>query len=121
MKQAAAEYARGHYPHLFTTGGPTMGKGGGYINDFNTSASVGADLLKKAGIPREAIQMVPSHVNGRERTYSSAIALRNWFREHNTPVDNINVLTEGAPARRTRLLYQKASRFRICSQTLRLE
>jgi hypothetical protein len=56
MKQAAAEYARGHYPHLFTTGGPTMGKGGGYINDFNTSASVGADLLKKAGIPREAIQ-----------------------------------------------------------------
>ena len=61
-------YARGHYPHLFTTGGPTMGKGGGYINDFNTSASVGADLLKKAGIPREAIQMVPSHVNDRERT-----------------------------------------------------
>jgi hypothetical protein len=52
--------------------------------------------------------MVPSHVNGRERTYSSAIALRDWFREHNTPVDNINVLTEGAHARRTRLLYQKA-------------
>ena len=52
--------------------------------------------------------MVPSHVNGRERTYSSAIALRDWFREHNTPVDNINVLTEGAHAPRTRLLYQKA-------------
>ena len=34
-------------------------------------------------------------MNGRERTYSSAIALRDWFREHNTPVDNINVLTEG--------------------------
>jgi len=85
-----------------------MGKGGGYINDFNTSASVGADLLKKAVIPREAIQMVPSHVNGRERTYSSAIALRDWFREHNTPVSSINVLTEGAHARRTRLLYQKA-------------
>ena len=109
MKQAAAQYARGHYPHLFTTGGPTMGKGGGYINDFNTSASVGAELLKKAGIPREAIQMVPSHVNGRERTYSSAIALRDWFRENKTPVSSINVLTEGAHARRTRLLYQKAS------------
>jgi hypothetical protein len=85
-----------------------MGKGGGYINDFNTSASVGADLLKKVGIPREAIQMVLSHVNGRKRTYSSAIALRDWFREHNTPVSSINVLTEGAHARRTRLLYQKA-------------
>jgi len=52
--------------------------------------------------------MVPSHVNGRERTYSSAVALRDWFREHNTPVDNINVLMEGAHALRTRLLYQKA-------------
>jgi uncharacterized SAM-binding protein YcdF (DUF218 family) len=51
--------------------------------------------------------MVPSHVNGRERTYSSAIALRDWFRD-DTPVDTINVVTEGAHARRTRLLYQKA-------------
>ena len=107
MKQAAAEYARGRYSHLFTTGGPTIGIGG-YINDYYTSASVGAELLQKTGIPREAIQMVPSHVNGRERTYSSAIALRDWFREHNMPVYSINILTEGAHARRTRLLYQKA-------------
>ena len=83
MKQAAAEYARGRYPHLFTTGGPTMGKGGGYINDFNTSARVGADLLKKAGIPREAIQMGPSHVSDRERAYSSVIALREVSRAQN--------------------------------------
>jgi hypothetical protein len=81
------------------TGGPTMGKDGGYINDFNICASVVASLLKKAGIPRNAIQMVPLLVNGRERTYSSAIALRDWFREHNRPVDNINVLTEGTHAR----------------------
>ena len=70
--------------------------------------SVGADVLKRAGIPREAIQMVPSHVNDRERTYSSVVALRDWFREHKTPVSGINVLTERAHARRTRFLYQKA-------------
>ena len=40
------------------TGGPIISKGG-YINDYYTSASVGTDLLKKAGIPREAAQMVP--------------------------------------------------------------
>ena len=51
--------------------------------------------------------MIPSHVNGRERTFSSAIALRDWFRD-NTPVHTINVVTEGAHARRTRLLYRKA-------------
>ena len=90
----------------FTTGGPTISKGG-YINDYYTSASVGGELLQKAAIPREAIQMIPSHVNGRERTFSSAIALRDWFRD-NTPVHTINVVTEGAHARRTRLLYRKA-------------
>jgi hypothetical protein len=91
---------------LFTTGGPTISKGG-YINDYYASASVRGELLQKAAIPREAIQMVPSHVNGGERTYSSAIALRDWFRD-NTPVHTINVVTEGAHARRTRLPYQKA-------------
>lgn len=95
MREAAAEYATiDTFLRLVVR---TIGKGG-YINDYYTSASVGAELLQKAGIPREAIQMVPSHVNGRERTYSSAIALRDWFRD-NTPVHTINVVAEGAHAR----------------------
>jgi uncharacterized SAM-binding protein YcdF (DUF218 family) len=44
----------------------------------------------------------------RDRTYSSAVALRNWFREHNVPVRRINVVTEDLHARRTRLLFEKA-------------
>ncbi len=104
---AAQEFRTGQYRLLFTTGGPVVGKGG-YINDYNTSASVGADLLKKAGIPRELIQMVPSRVNDRDRTYNSAIALRNWLREHKVEVRSLNAVTEGAHARRTRLLFQKA-------------
>jgi uncharacterized SAM-binding protein YcdF (DUF218 family) len=52
--------------------------------------------------------MVPSRVMDHDRTYGSAIALRNWFREHNMPVRSINVVTEDVHARRTRLLFQKA-------------
>ena len=70
--------------------------------------SVGADLLKKAGIPAELVQMVPSHIVGRDRTYSSAVALRDWLRVHNQQVLAINILTEGAHARRPRLLFEKA-------------
>jgi uncharacterized SAM-binding protein YcdF (DUF218 family) len=44
----------------------------------------------------------------RDRTYSSAIALRDWFREHNMSVHGINVVTEDVHARRTRLLFQEA-------------
>ena len=81
---------------------------GGYTNDYNTSASVAAESLKKFGVPADLVQMVPSRVIARERTYSSAVALRDWFREHNMPVHSFNVLTEDAHARGTRLLYQKA-------------
>ena len=52
--------------------------------------------------------MVPSRVMDRDRTYGSAVALRKWFGEHNTPVSGINVVTEDVHARRTRLLFQKA-------------
>jgi uncharacterized SAM-binding protein YcdF (DUF218 family) len=101
------EFKTHSYHLVLTTGGPVVGKGG-YINDYQTSASVGADLLKKAGIPAEVVQMVPSHVIGRDRTFSSAVALRDWLREHNLQVRAINILTEGAHARRTRLLFKRA-------------
>jgi hypothetical protein len=107
LRSAAEEFKSGSYERIFTTGGPVNGNGG-YVNDYNTSASVGAEILKKFGVPDDLVQMVPSRVIGRERTYSSAVALRDWFREHNTPVHGLNVLTEEAHARRTRLLYQKA-------------
>jgi hypothetical protein len=107
IRAAAEEFKAGSYQEIFTTGGPVVGTGG-YINDFNTSASVGAELLVKAGVPEKMVQMVPSHIAGRDRTYSSAVALRDWFREHNMIVHGINVLTEGAHARRTQFLFQKA-------------
>jgi uncharacterized SAM-binding protein YcdF (DUF218 family) len=101
------EFKTGSYQRIFTTGGPENGNGG-YTNDYNTSASVAAESLEKFGVPDDLVQMVPSRVFARERTYSSAVALRDWFREHNSSVHSINVLTEDAHARRTRLLYQKA-------------
>jgi uncharacterized SAM-binding protein YcdF (DUF218 family) len=107
IRAAVKEFQSKHYQRVFTTGGPVAGTGG-YINDFMTSASVGADLLKKAGVPDQSLQMVPSRVMDRDRTYGSAVALRNWFRDHNMAVSAIDVVTEDLHARRTRLLFQKA-------------
>jgi uncharacterized SAM-binding protein YcdF (DUF218 family) len=107
IRAAADEFRRGSYERVFTTGGPVQGTGG-YINDFMTSASVGADLLRKAGVPDQSLQMVPSRVMDRDRTYGSAVALRNWFREHKMVVSGIDVVTEDLHARRTRLLFEKA-------------
>jgi uncharacterized SAM-binding protein YcdF (DUF218 family) len=107
IRTAVKEFQSNHYQRVFTTGGP-VGGSGGYINDFMTSASVGADLLRKAGVPDQSLQMVPSRVMDRDRTYGSAVALRNWFRAHDIAVSGIDVVTEDVHARRTRLLFQKA-------------
>jgi uncharacterized SAM-binding protein YcdF (DUF218 family) len=107
IRAGVDEFKTGGYHRIFTTGGPITGSGT-YTSDSNTAASVGASGLKAAGVPSEFIQMVPSHVNDRDRTYSSAIALRRWFRDHNVPVRSINVVTENTHARRTWLLFQKA-------------
>src|SRR6266550_8179079 len=107
IRAAVEEFRSKSYQRAFTTGGPVEGAGG-YINDYNTAASVGADLLRKNGLPNESLQMVPSRVMDRDRTYASAVALRTWFREHNLTVRGVNVLTEDVHARRTCLLFQKA-------------
>ena len=107
IRAAVTEFQNGGYEKIFTTGGPVAGSDGA-TNDFNTAASVGAERLVQAGAAAGQVQMVPSHVVGRDRTYSSALALREWFRANHLTVPGINVLTEDAHARRTRLLFQEA-------------
>jgi hypothetical protein len=107
INAAVREFKTGHYEKVFVTGGPIVGSGG-YINDFMTEASVGADRLTKTGVPAEYVQMVPSRVWSKNRTYYSAIALRDWFSGHGMQVQSVNVLTAEAHGRRTWLLFQEA-------------
>ena len=107
IKAAVGEFQTNGYEKIYVTGGPVVGTGG-YVNDFITSASVGAELLVKNGLATNLVTMTPSHVSGRDRTYSSAVALREWWRAHGVNVTNFNVLTEDAHARRTQFLFQKA-------------
>lgn len=104
---AAGEFASGSYRQVLATGGPISGMGG-YTNDYNTSASLGAGRLKAEGVPGAVIQMVPSRVSEHDRTYSAALALRHWLDQQGDKVRAINVVTTDTHARRTRLLYQEA-------------
>lgn len=107
IRAAADELEARGYEKVFSTGGPIHGTGG-YTNDFNTAASVGASRLRAIGVTEPRLQMVPSRVSARDRTYSSALALRSWCAEHDVPLRAVNVVTEDVHARRTRLLFQKA-------------
>ena len=104
---AAHEFRTGSYPIVYATGGP-MPEFAANPAVSRTWASVGARRLKSAGVPTNSIQIVPARAVGRDRTYTAAVALRDWFREHNLPLQSINVVTADAHARRTRLLFEKA-------------
>ena len=73
IRAALKEFQSNHYERVFTTGGPVEGAGG-YVNDYQTEASVGTELLTKNGLPIESVEMVPSRVMNRDRTYGSARA-----------------------------------------------
>jgi uncharacterized SAM-binding protein YcdF (DUF218 family) len=101
------EYGAGSYQRIFVTGGPVTGSGV-YTSDYGTSAHVGESRLKALGMPAESIQAVPSRVIDRDRTYYSALALRDWFHQQAIEVHAINIVTENVHARRTRLLFAEA-------------
>jgi uncharacterized SAM-binding protein YcdF (DUF218 family) len=107
VEAAADEFTNGRYDRVYSTGGPVQGNGG-YTTVYSTSASIGAGRLRSAGIPADKVNMAPSRINARDRTYNSAIALKETLRAQNLRVAAINVLTEDVHARRTRLLFQKA-------------
>lgn len=74
----------------------------------DTSAVEAVRLLQRFGVAGERLTAVPVWVPRRDRTYASAVALRDWFRENNIPLTALNVVTEGLHARRSRLLFERA-------------
>ena len=104
---ALQEFKTGHYGQVFTTGGPLEGMGAS-SSIYGTEAYQSAALLRKAGMPADSVQSVPALYVGKDRTYNSAVAFRNWLQEHNLQGQTFNVLTEDAHARRTWLLFREA-------------
>lgn len=106
MQVATQEISRGNYTKLYVTGGPL--EQGAFLSVYTNYAQLGAAILLKFGVATNALVAVPSRWVAQDRTFTSAAALRTWFRERQEIPDRITVLTCGAHARRSRLLFQQA-------------
>ena len=106
LAKAKAEFERNHYVRLYVTGGTLQT--GGHLSEYRTYAEIGAATLIRMGMQKDALEPVPAPPTGKDRTYISAATLRNRLHNHATDVSSINVVSMGAHARRTRLLFQKA-------------
>jgi hypothetical protein len=106
LDQAVGEFHRGHYRTLFVTGGVI--EEGSIFSDYKTYANLGATSLLKAGFPAESLQAVPAELVKKDRTYTSALALKQWMTAHGGIPPSFNVVSLGTHSRRTHLLFSMA-------------
>ncbi len=101
-----AEFRRQPYLGIFTTGTPI--EHGEILSELKTFAELNAAVLLRLGADPQSVHPVPSAPVKQDRTYATALALRDWLRIHGVSAEKVNVISLGAHARRTRLLYAKA-------------
>jgi len=106
MRVATQEMSRSNYARLYVTGGPL--ESGAPLSEYQSFAQLGAAVLLRFGVNSNTLVAVPSPWVAQDRTFTSAATLRTWFRERREMPDRITVVTCGAHARRSRLLFQQA-------------
>ena len=106
IEGAAEEYRKAHYERICLTGGPI--EFGNAMREHKTYAEYAKAMCMKLGLPAEALHAVPAPAAERDRSYASALALRQWLRDHGAMDAKLNIAGNGAHSRRTRLVYEKA-------------
>ena len=105
MEVAVAEFKRHRYAKVCVTGGPI--EHGAWMSDYQTFAEQGAATLLKLGLNPNEIQAIPSKWVRKDRTNAAAEAFVKWMRGGGATFTTVHLITEGAHARRSRLLIQR--------------
>ncbi len=108
VKEAMAEFDRGDYKVLIATGLPLYK--GFYLSEFKSLAELTAQTLIYLGFDAEKLVVIPCEFQERNRTYSSALAIKSWldkFNEGDSQIGSLNVYTVGLHARRTLLNFRR--------------
>jgi len=106
LEAGFAEFNRHHYDKVFITGAPI--ERGGFLSIYGNQADLCSATLLKLGMNSNVLQSVPTPVVSKDRTYASAVALRQWWRAHGMAPTNVNLFSLGPHARRSRLLFRRA-------------
>ncbi len=105
LKSAITEFSQQNYQLLITTGIPLYR--GQYLSEYQNFAQLSAATLTKLGLDPQKIAVVPTPQVQRDRTLTSAIAVKQWLTKQNLDITGINVYSSGVHSRRSWLLYKK--------------
>jgi len=104
IKSAIAEFKKGKYRQLITTGLP-LSKGY-YLAEYKNYAELAAATCIALGFDKDKVIAVPAASVVKHRTAASAIALRDWLAASALKVDSINLYSFGTHARRSWIIFK---------------
>jgi len=106
IEQAYKIFQEGDYELIITTGGPLEI---GYLaTRFVTAAELGKTTFLILGMDSTKIVSVASKRVLTERTFHSALTLKEWFLEYRPDIKSFNLISLGPHSRRSWYLFQKA-------------
>ena len=104
--EAVIRFRSGRYGAIVTAGGPI--EADGPFADAGTWAEHAARELRERGIPDASLHVVATPASARDRTYLSAVMVRDWIEARGEPVAGLDVISLGPHGRRSRSLYRRA-------------
>jgi hypothetical protein len=106
LDAALAEMQQHPYDGLVVTGEPI--NKGAPLSEYRDSAEITVATLKKMGADPSRLHAALAAGVPRDRTYSMGAALREWLKANGHTAANINLMSLGVHARRSRLLFEKS-------------
>ncbi len=106
LEQAIAAFRAGGYERIVTTGGPID-------NEFErwgaeSYAERARSYLVRNGIPDAKLIAVTAPASAQDRSFLSAVMVRDWFARTGVETDALDVFSSGVHSRRSRALYRLA-------------
>lgn len=106
MAQVVAEFRSGRYENALLVR-PVLDISDPHLSGRYTGQWM-SEVLISDGLPRDRLITLFPIVTHKDRTYHSALAVKEWLAAQHVSVDALDVATSGPHARRSRLLYAKA-------------
>ena len=106
LKKAVQTFKSQNYHLMAVTGGPI--EAGHVLVKYKNYAKLAATILEQLGLDKSMIVVIPAPAVMKDRTYASAVAMKNWLTASQLSFKTINLVTLGLHARRSRLLFEQA-------------
>ena len=106
LEEAYKLFIENGYERIITTGGPL--NQGYLVTKYKTTADIAKATFLELGMDSTKIFVAPSELFLQERTYQSALSLRNYIKQEDLEIENFNLVSLGLHSKRSYELFKKA-------------